>query len=211
METIFLCALLAFLLFVLDRYRRENVGEPRLADALVKLVAIFIFGALSLSLFAWVRVRERQDPVVDDITDAQGVLILDDIVTVAFALLMVWVIALSIIALGVTHEHTSHIRRFRFLIVPSGVVTLSMLIAMFFRVYGPFNRDSEWSPSQVSVFLSAQHHRDAFSPNSDELHVLLHNVQPVRVVPGVRVLAHQSRLCHHAVVYLRILSLRCVG
>jgi hypothetical protein len=120
---------------------QENVGGTSLLEALVKVGGVFVFGALSLTLYAWVRIREREDPVLYDDQGAQGVLVLDNIVTVLFALLMVWIVALSIVAVGVIHSHASFVLRFRFLMVPSAILTLSMLIAMFFRVYGPFNRN----------------------------------------------------------------------
>ena len=74
---------------------------------------------------------------------------MDDVVTVCFALLMVWIVALAVIAVGVLHNHATLTARFRFMIVPSGVVVFSMLIAMFFRVYGPFNRNGSLSSSNL--------------------------------------------------------------
>jgi len=132
------CILLWFWLFLVDKIRKDELRVELSLYHLPKLIAVTIFGILALVLFAWISIRDEQDPVYG--TSINGISVLFFIVSVVWTAIIVWVGILMAMAFMVVMHKPYLLNRLLFIGIPTTVVIISLLIGIFTGTFGPLGR-----------------------------------------------------------------------
>ena len=89
------------------------------------------------------------DPVFGETQDIFGLVVLFFLCAVLFGALVVWVLMLMILAVPVVMKNPYLKARYTMAVVPASIAILSLIIALFFGVFGPVSRTA---PSFVYFF-----------------------------------------------------------
>jgi len=141
-ETLFISLLLLFWLVVIDKIRMDQLRlEPSILH-IVQLIVIGIYAILTLSLFAWARIRASEDPVYSERGGITGLLVLFWLISAIYGGIIIWLIVLVVMTIPVVNSKKYLMNRFVFIGVPTVICIASVIVGIFTGTLGPFNRNS---------------------------------------------------------------------
>lgn len=137
-EVTFSCILLLFWLLMMDKIRKDELKMNFSFLHIPKLVFVILYGILSLVLFAWISIRDENDPIYG--TGVTGIQVLFYIVTILWTGIIIWITILSFLSIAHIKTKPYLYTRFLFFVVPTGLCILSLLIGIFSGTFGPFHK-----------------------------------------------------------------------
>jgi len=139
-EILFMCVLVLTWLLVLDKIRKEESSPTWSVWHIPMLALIFSYAVLSLCLYAWISIRDAEDPVFG--TSVTGVIVLFYLTTTAWTIILVYACVLAALCIPII-ENRSYLRaRFFFFISPCIIAIMSIVVGIFTGTLGPLRRTS---------------------------------------------------------------------
>jgi len=134
--TVFLGDFMIFALLAIDKIRLNETDIQFNGKHAIKLVVVGIFGILGVTLFTWVNIADRLDPVLSNSGSITGIQALYYINSIIFVGVLVWLTVLSIMTIPVARNFPLWRIRFLFIAIPTSVVVLSITIGIFTGTFG---------------------------------------------------------------------------
>merc|ERR1712137_792748 len=103
-------------------------------------MGVGVYGVVTFVLFVWFRVVDRVDPVFGDTQSIWGLVILFFLDAAVYGAIVVWVMFLMVLSISVVRHEQHLLSRFLMAAVPGLLVISSLIIALFFGVFGPVQR-----------------------------------------------------------------------
>lgn len=139
-QVVHLCVLFLYWLMVFDYMRRGSTGAFIVRGDWIKAVVVGVYGIVTFVLFVWFRVVDRVDPVFGDTQSIWGLVILFFLDAALYGGIVVWVMFLMVLGISVVRQEAHLLSRFLMAAVPGLLVITSLIIALFFGVFGPVAR-----------------------------------------------------------------------
>jgi len=131
-----------FSLLVIDKVRLEEMRPKLSLYHLPKLVMVTLFAVLGVTLFAWVNIRGRRDPVLGRPESVTGIVVLFYFEATTYIALLIWLGALIVMTIPVATSKPYLLTRFLFASIPTGVCVISVLVGIFAGSIGPLNANA---------------------------------------------------------------------
>jgi len=138
-EVIFLSALLLFWLFEVEKIRNGELQCGLSFQHTPKVLLVLMHAILSLVIFVWIRVRASRDPVYGDHDEIIGMIIVFYFAAATMGAIVVWVAIELTLGMMTVVRDPQLLMRLAFVGTPACVGIISMLCAIFFGSFGPFN------------------------------------------------------------------------
>jgi len=140
LEVTFRSLILLFWILMADKLRREEIRFDFSLEHVPKLVAVTVYGILTLILFAWTSINLETDPIESN--EISGIQVMFYIVIIAWIAIIVWIIVLSVLTLPIIRTKSYLMTRYLFFVVPTAVCILSNFISIFSGNLGPLKRST---------------------------------------------------------------------
>jgi len=139
-QALHLCVLLFFWVYIFD-FTRRGAKEPYWTkNDWSKLIAVSVYGLITLVLFIWFRVADNVDPVYGTTESSWVVTLLFFADASIYGVLVICVLLLMGLSIAPVHDDQYLLPRFLMTALPSLFVILSLVGAFLFGVFGPVHR-----------------------------------------------------------------------
>ncbi|EFA74716.1 hypothetical protein PPL_11747 [Heterostelium album PN500] len=139
---LFLAAFSMYSLVILDRMRLESVENHMGPGYLLKGLLVLLFSVLGTTLFTWINLRDRKDPILGPATAVSGIQILFYFVTTSFVAILLWISMLVVMTAPTIANRKFLIPKFLFTAAPISIYVISLLAGIFAGTFGPLNPDA---------------------------------------------------------------------
>jgi len=151
LQVIHQSVLFLYWLFMFDYLRKGACSTAFVKYDWAKLIVVFVYGCLTFVLFTWFRIVDFIDPVFGETQDIIGLVFLFFFDAILFGALVVWVLMLMILSVPVVMKLPHLKARFLMATIPAVILISSLVIALFFGIFGPVQRTA---PAFVYFFTA---------------------------------------------------------